>query len=536
MAYVDLNNKLDWAMSFQRTGKFPLDRSSMFSSYADALKYAKQDGTDEREIGGTSYVGQIIVVYGPGVDGEAEEVSAYLITSVGVGATLVKLAATTASGNIEQDLIALQAKVGKLESKISDLEEKDSPSRTEFTGLEGKVTTNTSNITSVTGRVGKLETQIAGLSGGVKFVGTSTTDPSAGKVTIEGNPDYAPKAGDLVLYKKKEYIYDGSKWSEFGDEGSHITQEQADARYVQKTAYDLKVKALDQKDAEIEGKVTALETAGYITETNADTKYVAKEKGKSLVADTLITEITALPKFNSIESATLEIASETKELRIKAVPQNKVTGLIDALAGKADSGELTTLEGKVTAIEGKQAGWDAKYDLPVGGIPEKDLSEAVKNNLNHTNRDILDATSASFTTELKNKLDGIEAGANNYTLPQATATALGGVKVGTKSAEEGYDDEVKIDSVTGKLYSKKTKIATAVAPGDQNAVSSAAVNTAISGVDVKVQQNTQNITELDGVIGSWLDDENVPITQTVTQRFKTVENTLSACIRFEEII
>lgn len=56
-------NKLDWAMSFQRTGKFPLDRSSMFDSYADAVAYAKGDGSDSRAIGGTSYVGQVITVF-----------------------------------------------------------------------------------------------------------------------------------------------------------------------------------------------------------------------------------------------------------------------------------------------------------------------------------------------------------------------------------------------------------------------------------------------------------------------------------------
>lgn len=56
-------NKLDWAMSFQRTGKFPIDRSSMFASYDDAVAYAKGDGSDSRQIGGTSYIGQIITVF-----------------------------------------------------------------------------------------------------------------------------------------------------------------------------------------------------------------------------------------------------------------------------------------------------------------------------------------------------------------------------------------------------------------------------------------------------------------------------------------
>ena len=47
-----------------------------------------------------------------------------------------------------------------------------------------------------------------------------------------------------------------------------------------------------------------------------------------------------------------------------------------------------------------------------------------------------------YTTAEKTKLAGIEAGANNYTLPTATANALGGVKVGANLA---------IDSSTGVL-------------------------------------------------------------------------------------
>ena len=59
-SYIDNPSKLDWAMSFQRTGTFPLDRSSMFASLVDAQNYAKGDGSDSRALGGTSYVGQVI--------------------------------------------------------------------------------------------------------------------------------------------------------------------------------------------------------------------------------------------------------------------------------------------------------------------------------------------------------------------------------------------------------------------------------------------------------------------------------------------
>ena len=60
---VNQTSKLDWAFAFQRTGAFPLDRSSLFSSYEDAVAYAKGDKTDSRKLGGSSYVGQTVSVY-----------------------------------------------------------------------------------------------------------------------------------------------------------------------------------------------------------------------------------------------------------------------------------------------------------------------------------------------------------------------------------------------------------------------------------------------------------------------------------------
>ena len=74
-SYIDNPSKLDWAMSFQRTGTFPLDRSSMFASLVDAQNYAKGDGSDSRALGGTSYVGQVISVF------EDDKVTVYKINA-----------------------------------------------------------------------------------------------------------------------------------------------------------------------------------------------------------------------------------------------------------------------------------------------------------------------------------------------------------------------------------------------------------------------------------------------------------------------
>ena len=94
-------SKVDWAFPFQRTGPFPIDRSSVFSSLSDAEKYAN-GLDDERKLGGTSYIGQIVSVYEAG---ETPMVSAYII---GPTRTLLKLAATTATGDISQDIIRLE--------------------------------------------------------------------------------------------------------------------------------------------------------------------------------------------------------------------------------------------------------------------------------------------------------------------------------------------------------------------------------------------------------------------------------------------
>jgi hypothetical protein len=60
-----------------------------------------------------------------------------------------------------------------------------------------------------------------------------------------------------------------------------------------------------------------------------------------------------------------------------------------------------------------------------------DVNDAIAKKHMHSNSTVLDATQESFTTTLKTKLDGIAEGANNYSLPVANASALGGIKSGT---------------------------------------------------------------------------------------------------------
>lgn len=122
---------------------------------------------------------------------------------------------------------------------------------------------------------------VAGLSGAMHFIGQSTTDPTlpAGP-TIEGVTSYA--AGDVVTFGTKEYVKDkAGTWVLLGDEGS----------YAVKGAISNADIAADAGIAQskIAGLPDAL--ANRYTKDEADGKFVAKETGKSLVSDPLITKL-----------------------------------------------------------------------------------------------------------------------------------------------------------------------------------------------------------------------------------------------------
>ena len=85
----------DWGTVIVRSNDTPLDRSSIFGSLADAIKYAKGDGSDSRGLGKTSYVGQIIAVY------ENDVVDIYQITE---GKTLRKVINEDDLANAESEL------------------------------------------------------------------------------------------------------------------------------------------------------------------------------------------------------------------------------------------------------------------------------------------------------------------------------------------------------------------------------------------------------------------------------------------------
>ena len=73
-----------------------------------------------------------------------------------------------------------------------------------------------------------LEGAIAGLTGAMHFAGVKTEEEFA-------NGALAGTAGDVIIVGTTEYVHDGAKWVEIGDEGVYQTVTGAEAKYVQKT-------------------------------------------------------------------------------------------------------------------------------------------------------------------------------------------------------------------------------------------------------------------------------------------------------------
>lgn len=62
-SYIEIfKSKLNWANVLERTAPVPLDRTSIWGSFEDAQNYAYGSG-DSRELGATSYIGQVVTVY-----------------------------------------------------------------------------------------------------------------------------------------------------------------------------------------------------------------------------------------------------------------------------------------------------------------------------------------------------------------------------------------------------------------------------------------------------------------------------------------
>jgi hypothetical protein len=167
---------------YKRLNPNPLDASTIFWSLADATAYAKGDGSDERKLGATSYVGQIITVYEKGA------VSVYKIEE---DRSLASIGGTdTLEVDYYENLANLtKLKVGQL-VKVKFVKEGDSH-KAGFYIYNGTDFDHLSVSTGATDEVGELKSKVSTLD-------TKVTDIADDIYVIDG------ETTNLVFYTKGE--------------------------------------------------------------------------------------------------------------------------------------------------------------------------------------------------------------------------------------------------------------------------------------------------------------------------------------------
>lgn len=362
---------------------------------------------------------------------------------------------------------------GKLSAEKERAEGAEKQIAGDVTALTGRVTTAEGTIKAHGTDIEDLKTKIVGLTGAMHFVGVSTTDPAVG-ATIEGKETFA--AGDVCTYGKKEFVYDGSKWVELGDEGSHLTKTEAASIYATKESVTADIgtakneltgdiatakgEAIEEAgtnaDAKIvnalkdytttkdlnsalEKKLEAKDLADYAktADVNAElAKKVDSEKGKSLVSDDLIAKMEGLQDNAVIKTIGAGLAlSEDKELSVdaKTIPEiaiAKVTGLQGALDEKQNASQVSA------AI----AAAKIKSSQIEGTVAEAALADKVANALTVGGKTYNGSEAVEITAADLGALTEI---------PQATEEALGGIKIG--HAAGANEASLKLDE-EGKAY------------------------------------------------------------------------------------
>ncbi len=467
--------KLNFSTSFNPTSAFPIDARSYFESLEKA-----QEAAATAEAAGSSnttyYFGQILTV------NEGGAVAAYQITNA---KALQKLASTTSSGDLAGDVATLQSKVGALETAVSttipatyETKENVSAIGERVTTAEGEIDTLQTDVEAVEGNVSNLQTtvgqhttsisdlqasvgalkttvgdtgsglvkdvndlksQIGGLSGAMHFVGASTTDPTTGTVTIDGKPEYVAAEGDVVTYNAKEYVYNGTAWTELGDESSFVL-----------------------KTTTVNGKALSANITLSAGDVGADPAGTAA----GLIAELDVAEVAvnANETVATISEADGKIAVGKQAIQITT---SQVTGLDTALAGKADASAVTAVEENVTALQGSVANIEANVGAIQGAgyqtaaqvnalianatIEPGKINGAVANAQYATQAGALINSITLNVAGTEHQFNGGEAVSIDITaaglgaltsVPVATNEALGGIKIGFTSAGTNYAVDV----------------------------------------------------------------------------------------------
>lgn len=317
---------LDFAVAFNRQTAFPLDAKSYFESYDSAVA-AAQAADEAGSKKSVYYYGQVVSVVENGTaklyiiqpDKTLKEAGGEIVINENVFAKdengkldLLGFAAATAGAQLVKGSDGKISWVAPSGTTVEGLD-------TRLTVVENAINGTGEGVTRVPGlveKVGALETNLANVytkeevnqklssvlnyKGSVDNYSDLPADAVKGDVYNVKNADtvHGVKAGDNVAY-------DGTSWDVLAG---------------------------------------TIEMSGYLTKTEAETTYVAKEEGKTLISADLIEKLTNMNAdgeknvINAVsEEFSIDAETRTLSLATGKITQDKIAGLAEALAKKVDA-------------------------------------------------------------------------------------------------------------------------------------------------------------------------------------------------------
>ena len=463
-----LNNGAKWdvGVAINRTNPLPLDANEIFDSIASMEGYIKSNAL--------AYPGQIVVVLGE------TETAAYLVNAVGgEGKGYTKLAATTGSGDVGEELTKLAQRVSVIEGYFEGGVAKKATADAEGNVISSTYATQTAlaaaeqNIESNSTAISQAQDDITALQGTVDTLMPKAGGEFTGAITVQAPTENMNPA-------TKKYVDDaigGITGVEFRVVGELPTSGEAGVIYLvahshgSQDIYDEYIWVTDKFE-----KIgnTDIDLSQYAQKADLTAGPFAVGAGETV---------------KSISEADGIISVEKQAI---AIEQSQVNGLADALAGKQAHSEnldkFDALEGE-GLIKKTAEGYaidNSQYlvssdlsDYAKSADVTSQINEAVKdkqtaaqvNDLiaaatiegSKVNGNVARATLADTATKVSNALT---AGGKTYNgseaveitaadlgalteIPQATAEALGGIKTGHV---EGNNEHAVMLDIEGKAY------------------------------------------------------------------------------------
>lgn len=508
--------KWDVAVAIARTNPLPIDANSVFESFEALTTYAESNPL--------AYPGQIVSVLGE------SEIAAYLIKTVGTGALISKLAASSASGDVAHDVEVLQTQVANIING---------------TQVVGKATADAEgNVIADTYATKTALKDVSDELGTVKAdVATNKTDISGLKTSVaaaQQAADDAQSAADEAKTLAGQKVGAVSlatgeangtvKITVDGTSNEVAVKGLGSAAYTESTAYDAAGKAQELVNAhntsetahsDIRESITALaekvngrSTAYVFANKEAeDYKAAIAKAGSFVIGDTIyftdadiadewvvaVNEAAPFYTFQEIETEHPDLSGYVKDTRTingKSLKTDVVIGVAD-IENAASKSDVATAKSEAITAAGEAA--DTKIatakeevlgsvDTKLEGYVTTDALDAKK----YITKDVADLTNYTTTTTMNTLLDGKQAHSENLdNFDKMTGTGL------VKKTADGYvvDTNAYITNAALADYAKSADVTQEIETAVADKQTAAQVNALIAAATIQGSKVSGKVAE-----------------------------------------